>query len=123
MKKTLFTLIALISVSVNAQVYQSFTMHFVRVEGDVESFEKVESIYMQKVAQAAVQKGDIAFWAFLKRYAVDNIDDEERWNYLFVQSNKDVPSLLSEKNRQTKHVACVLPLKKKKKERAREKNV
>ena len=98
MRKFLFTLVALISVSVSAQVYQSFTMHFVRIEGDVESFEKVESIYMQKVAQAAVQKGDIAFWAFLKRYTVDNIDDEERWNYLFVQSNKDVPSLLSDKN-------------------------
>lgn len=98
MRKFLFTLIALVSVSVSAQVYQSFTMHFVRIEGDVESFEKVESIYMQKVAQAAVKKGDIAFWAFLKRYTVDNIDDEERWNYLFVQSNKDVPSLLSDKN-------------------------
>ena len=39
---------------------------------------------MQKVAQNAVDKGDIAFWAFLKRYTVDNVDDEKRWNYLFV---------------------------------------
>ena len=98
MKKVLLVLIALTSMGLHAQVYQTFTMHFVRIEGDVESFEKVESIYMQKVAQNAVDKGDIAFWAFLKLYTVDNLDDEERWNYLFVQSNTDVSAVLSEKN-------------------------
>ena len=43
-------------------------MHAVRVEGDLEAFEKVQSLYMAKVAQNAVDKIDIAFWAFKKIY-------------------------------------------------------
>ena len=82
-------------------------MHFVRIEGDLESFEKVESIYMQKVAQNAVDKGDIAFWAFLKRYTVDNVDDEKRWNYLFVQSNTNVAAILSDKNNWWNNAGCL----------------
>jgi len=98
MKKILFILIILLSFGINAQVYQTFSMHAVRIEGDLEAFEKVQSIYMKKVAQKAVDNGDIAFWAFLKRYTVDAIDNEERYNYLFVQSNKDIAAMLSEKN-------------------------
>lgn len=108
MKKVLLLILALASFGVNAQVYQAFTMHFVRIEGDLESFEKVESIYMQKVAQNAVDKGDIAFWAFLKRYTVDNVDDEKRWNYLFVQSNTNVAAILSDKNNWWNNASAVL---------------
>ena len=96
--KQLVIFIFLFSISLNAQVYQTFSMHAVRVEGDLEAFEKVQSLYMAKVAQNAVDKGDIAFWAFLKRYTPDNIDDEERFNYLFVQSNTNISALLSDKN-------------------------
>ena len=85
--KKLLSLILLFSTFAGAQVYQTFSMHFVRVEGDLEAFEKVQTMYMQKVAQNAVEKDDIAFWAFLKRVRMDNIDDEEIMNYLFVQSN------------------------------------
>ncbi len=46
-------------------------MHFVKIEDDLEAFETVQSMYMQKVAQDAVDKGDIAFWAFLKRHTWD----------------------------------------------------
>lgn len=99
MKKIFFSLLVLFSVSLSfAQVYQVFSMHMVRVEGDLEAFEKVQSIYMQKVAQNAVENGDIAFWAFLKRVTMDNIDNEERMNYLFVQSNNGIDELFSEKN-------------------------
>ena len=61
MKNLLYTTILLFSISINAQVYQTFSMHFVKVEGDLEAFETVQSEYMQKVAQNAVNKGDIAF--------------------------------------------------------------
>ena len=98
MKNIIFTIILLFSISLNAQVYQTFSMHFVKVEGDLEAFETVQSEYMQKVAQNAVNKGDIAFWAFLKRHTWDGINDEDRWNYLFVQSNSDVSAMLSPKN-------------------------
>ena len=51
-------------------------MHFVRIEGDLEAFEKVQKMYMQKVAQNAVDKGDIVL-GFPRRVTMDNIDDEE----------------------------------------------
>ena len=98
MKNIIYTTILLFSISINAQVYQTFSMHFVKVEGDLEAFETVQSEYMQKVAQNAVNKGDIAFWAFLKRHTWDGINDEDRWNYLFVQSNSNVSAILSPKN-------------------------
>lgn len=98
MKTKILIFVSLLSFAINAQVYQTFSMHAVRVEGDLDAFEKVQSIYMSKVAQNAVDKGDIVFWAFLKRYTLDAIDNEERYNYLFVQSNKDISTLLSEKN-------------------------
>ena len=63
MKNIIFTAILLFSISINAQVYQTFSMHFVKVEGDLKAFETVQSEYMQKVAQNAVNNGDIAFWA------------------------------------------------------------
>ena len=61
MKNIIFTTILLFSISLNAQVYQTFSMHFVKVEGDLDAFETVQSDYMQRVAQNAVNSGDIAF--------------------------------------------------------------
>ena len=42
-------------------------MHFVRIEGDLEAFETVLQNYIQKVAQNAVDKGDIVFWGFFMK--------------------------------------------------------
>jgi len=106
--KKLLSIIVLFCSFTSAQVYQTFSMHFVRIEGDLEAFEKVQSMYMQKVAQNAVEKGDIAFWAFLKRVRMDNIDDEEISNYLFVQSNKDISAMLSDKNQWWENAPNVL---------------
>ena len=108
MKNLLYTTILLFSISINAQVYQTFSMHFVKVEGDLEAFETVQSEYMQKVAQNAVNKGDIAFWAFLKRHTWDGINDEDRWNYLFVQSNSNVSAILSPKKSRWNNASNVL---------------
>ena len=97
--KKLFSLLYLLTLSFSfAQVNPVFSMHFVKVEGDLEAFEKVQSLYMQKAAQAAVDDGDISFWGFLKRINFDGVDDEERSNYLFVQTNKDIDQMLNEKN-------------------------
>ena len=51
--KKLLSLILLFSTFAGAQVYQTFSMHLVRIEGDLEAFEKVQTMYMQKVAQEA----------------------------------------------------------------------
>ena len=69
--------------TIQAQEYGVYSMHFVRIEGDTENFEKVQALYMKKVAKQAAEKGDISFWAFLKHVPMDNINDEERYNYLF----------------------------------------
>ena len=107
--KKLFTLLLLfVSISLSAQASQIYSMHFVRVEGDLEAFETVQKTYMQKVAQNSVNKGDISFWAFLKRVTMDNIDDEERKNYLFVQSNSDVEAILSAKNQWWNNASSLL---------------
>ena len=57
-------MLLLLSLTLSAQAYQTYSMHFVRIEGDLEAFETVQKMYMQKVAQNAVDKGDIVFWAF-----------------------------------------------------------
>ena len=63
--KKLFTLLLLVvSVTLSAQASQIYSMHIVRVEGDLEAFETVQKTYMQKVAQNAVDKGDISFGPF-----------------------------------------------------------
>ena len=108
MRKIFTLLLLFVSISLSAQASQIYSMHSVRVEGDLDAFEKVQKIYMQKVAQNAVEKGDISFWAFLKRVTMDNIDDEERKNYLFVQSNSDVDAILGEKNQWWNNASSVL---------------
>ena len=101
-------MLLLLSLTLSAQAYQTYSMHFVRIEGDLEAFETVQKMYMQKVAQNAVDKGDIVFWAFLRRVTMDNIDDEERKNYLFVQSNTDVAAILSNKNEWWNNASSIL---------------
>mgnify|MGYP004025302127 FL=1 len=83
-------------------------MHFVRIEGDLEAFETVLQNYIQKVAQNAVDKGDIVFWVFLWRVTIDNINDEERKNYFFVQSNTDIAAIISVKNECWKNSSSIL---------------
>ena len=108
MKKIFTLLLLFVSISLSAQASQIYSMHFVRVEGDLEAFETVQKTYMQKVAQNAVNNEDISFWAFLKRVTMDNIDDEERKNYLFVQSNSDVEAILSARNQWWNNASSLL---------------
>ena len=98
MKKILTSILILSIALVSAQQNSIFTMHFLRVEGDVEAFEKVQSMYMKKVAQKATDNGDIMFWAFLRRLNLDYDSDENRINYLFVQTNKNINATLSDAN-------------------------
>ena len=98
MKKLFFTITVLFSLFISAQEGAIVTMHAVLVEGDLAAFEKVESDYMQKVAQHAAEKGDILAWNLLKAVRQDGLNDEEQYNYMFVQSNKTVEDILDPKN-------------------------
>ena len=109
MRKLFISMVlALSTFMIQAQEDGVYSMHFVRIEGNTADFEKVQSMYMQKVAKQATEKGDITFWAFLKHVTMDNIDDEERYNYVFIQSNTSIEAMLSEKNSWWNHAADVL---------------
>lgn len=95
MKNLLLFATMLMSAVTYSQVYQTYEMYFVEIEGDLDAFEEYQT-HMQKAAQHAVDKEKIAFWAFLKRISFDRINDEKRFNYLFVQSNTDIKALLSD---------------------------
>lgn len=88
-----------------------FSIHAVQVEGDLEAFEKVESMYMQRVAQAAVDKGDIMGWSFNKSVHLDNINDEGKFNYIFLQFAPDIESMIGEQANWWNHAGKVLSKK------------
>ena len=50
------------------------------------------------MAKQAAEKGNISFWAFLKHVPMNNINDGERYNYLFVHSTVNIEVRLSDKN-------------------------
>ena len=98
MKRITTLLLLLFTVSIWAQEGAIVTMHAVLVEGDTEAFETVQTKYFQKVAQSAVNDGDIAAWNFLRAVRLDGMNDEEEYNYMFVQGNSSVAATLSPKN-------------------------
>lgn len=97
MKKILLMVaVVLTSVAyVNAQ--KVFSIHAVRVEGNIAAFEKSQALDA-KVAQDAVNKGDVGFWAALKVEKFDAFDDEKGYNYVFVQWANSIDDLLSTKS-------------------------
>ena len=92
--------ILLVSVFVTSMMYVNaqkvFSIHAVRVEGNIAAFEKTQSLDA-KVVQEAVNKGDVNFWAVLKVENFDAIDDEKGYNYVFVQWANNIDDLLSSK--------------------------
>ena len=50
------------------------------------------------MAQSAVNNGDISAWNFLRAVRLDGMNDEEEYNYMFVQGNSSVAATLSPKN-------------------------
>lgn len=109
MKNNIFFLALTLLFSVSyAQENFIFSIHAVQIEGDLEAFEKVESLYMQKVAQAAVDNGDIMGWSFNKTIHLDNINDEENYNYTFIQMSPNIEMLLSEKSNWWMNTAAIL---------------
>lgn len=98
MKRITTCLLLLFTVAIWAQEGAIITMHAVLIEGDTEAFETVQTKYYQKVAQSAVNDGDIAAWNFLRAVRLDGMNDEEEYNYMFVQGNSSVAATLSAKN-------------------------
>ena len=57
MRKLFISMVLVLSTyMIQAQEYGVYSMHFVRIEGNTADFEKVQSMYMQKVAKEATEK-------------------------------------------------------------------
>lgn len=96
MKKILLLGIVLLTFVSITKAQRVFSIHAVRIEGNLTAFEKVQDLDL-KVAQDAVNKGDIAFWTVLKVEKFDGFDDEKGYNYVFVQFANSIDDLLSPK--------------------------
>ena len=74
--------------SVSSQIA---VFHPVQVPGDqVETFEKIQTEYVQKIAQDAVDKGNLGAWALLKAFNATSED----YNYLWVHLYQDVDQVV-----------------------------
>ena len=66
MRKTFIAIALIISVSLTAQVA---VFHPVKIpQNQIEKFLEVKTNYSQKVAQDAVNKGNLVWWALMKSF-------------------------------------------------------
>ena len=89
MKKLLFLLFLSITTYSNSQV---FYMDLMRVESaDQTQFENVQLNHYQKVAQDAVDKGNLINWVMLRK--VSGIGNYEGPNYIFVNGFQKIENI------------------------------
>ena len=86
MKKILLSLCFCLTTYLFSQVY---VMHGVKVLPENQSlFEKIETQYVSKIAQDAVNKGNLGGWGLIK---IDPyIGESGGYNYIFVNGFKDI---------------------------------
>jgi len=95
--KKIISLLAIVLISIHvAQAQRVYSVHSIRVEGNLQNFEKAQMI-QSKVAQASVNSGDMSGWIFLQAVQMDGVDDENGFNYVFAQSANSIDQLLDPK--------------------------
>ena len=88
MNRNILFIFLLTFYSVSSQIA---VFHPVQVPGDqVETFEKIQTEYVQKIAQDAVDKGNLGAWALLKAFNATSED----YNYLWVHLYQDVDQVV-----------------------------
>ena len=88
MKRNILFIFLLTFYSVSSQIA---VFHPVQVPSDqVETFEKIQTEYVQKIAQDAVDKGNLGAWALLKAFNATSED----YNYLWVHLYQDVDQVV-----------------------------
>lgn len=98
--KSMKKIILIIAVFCTLQVTYAqrvFSLHGVRIEGNTEAFEKVEAEINAKVAQDAVNKGEILYWGLFKVNKFNSGYDSGEYNYVWVQWSNNIDDLLSKK--------------------------
>jgi len=91
MKKLFFLLLFIISIGANAQIV---SFHPVKVNTEqLQNFLDIETNHMKKIAQSAVNNGDLTGWRLLELFNPGSDD----YNYMWVNIYKDFKSATSPK--------------------------
>ncbi len=96
MKKVILIIAVLCTVQIT-YAQRVFSLHAVRIEGNTAAFEKAEAEINAKVAQDAVNKGDILYWGLFKVNKFNSGYDSGEYNYVWVQWSNSIDDLLSAK--------------------------
>ena len=105
MKKIVLIFSIIFGLSLNAQVV---VLHPVNIPSDqVQKFLNVETNYSAKVAQEAVNNGDLAWWGLLR--AFNAVAGE--YNYMWVNVYKDIDAAVSTKSNWWNNSESVLGVK------------
>lgn len=107
MKKILLLIAVLCMVQI-ANAQKVFSLHAVKIEGDLKAFEKLETELNVKAAQEAVNKGDIIYWGLFKVQQFNQLDIPGDYNYVFVQWANNIDDLLGSKSAWWNNVNKVL---------------
>lgn len=97
MKKILLLIAVLCTVQM-ANAQKVFSLHTVKIEGDLKAFEKLETELNAKAAQEAVNKGDILYWGLFKIQQFNQLEIPGEYNYVFVQWANSIDDLLGPKS-------------------------
>jgi hypothetical protein len=107
MKKIILIIAVLFTAQLtNAQ--RVYSLHAVKIEGNTDAFEKVETELNAKVAQDAVNKGDVLYWGLFKVNKFNNSFDPGEYNYVWVQWANSIDDLLSAKGSWWNNISKVL---------------
>ncbi len=97
MKKILLLIAVLCTVQI-ANAQKVFSLHTVKIEGDLKAFEKLETELNIKAAQEAVNKGDVLYWGLFKIQQFNQLEIPGEYNYVFVQWANSIDDLLGSKS-------------------------
>ena len=96
MKRLLFALLFLISLSISAQ--GAFMLHGVNIANDdKEAFESIQVKYLSKLAQDEVNAGRMMGWALLKRVPRIGDASDYKFNYFWVHSFENIEQMVDRK--------------------------
>ncbi len=98
MKKIILIIAVLFSTVQFTNAQKVVSLHAVRIEGNTDAFEKVETELNAKVAQDAVNKGDVGYWGLFKVQKFNTSIDANEYNYVWVQWANNIEDLLSTKS-------------------------
>lgn len=74
------------------------TIHAVKVEGDVQAAELVETKFMKRLAQHVIDNGGMFGWNFFRVYQNGAVNDEDYYTHMFVSIYPDIDAFFDPKS-------------------------